>query len=625
MSGIAEDTRTGWRRIAPRVTELSVSLTVCVAVVTGVVAVLVSASAGTRNIALPVLVLGAGAMFGVGLVDVAHRRELRFARAVIVAGVLWSLSALTASTEPIAYSVGHVAIWLAILAVAYLVLSYPSGRLTGRTERALFTGGAVLTGLLFVPTALVGQFPHPTLWSPSTCASECPHNVFSLVASTPALVRDVVVPMREALAVALFVAIAVAAVRRAQSAEPPLGQLRAPIAAFAVLQAGVWAVYFPLRALAPSSGALSSVSWIFVLSLPAVALACATGRLYERLLAANVLGRMARNLEGRSSATDLRRALADALQDPSLRILYSVAGDSRAWVDESGSPVDLARAAADQRVIQITGGTWRIAVLYDDRASEDGALGLGAGSYAPAALENHHLTDELRRALDELAETRASRLTAERDTRQKIERDLHDGAQQRLVALRLKLGLAAATLEGRDPAGADALHALEADVDATIDEVRSLARGIYPPLLSRTGLREALRAAGRAAALPTMVSVPDDLGRYPAEIEATVYFSCLEAVQNAAKHAGGATGVTISVWAEDHKLSFEVRDDGAGFELATTPYGTGLSNLGDRLAAVDGTMEIQSAPGQGTVLTGTIPIGSKGSRAVRSPAAAPSR
>ncbi|MGO9958349.1 MAG: sensor histidine kinase [Solirubrobacteraceae bacterium] len=625
MSGIAEDARTGWRRTAPRLSEVSISLTVCLAIMTGVVTALQATVHGDGSIALPVVVLGAGTMFGVGLVDIAQGRELRFARGLLVAGTLWSVSALTASAEPVAFSIGHVSLWLAILAVDYLVLSYPTGRLAGATERDLFSAGALLIGLLFVPTALVGQFPHPTVWEPSTCSSGCPQNAFSLVGSTPAVVADVIVPLREVLAVVLFAAIAVAMVRRAQRAESPLGQLQAPIAAFAVLQVVVWAVYFPLRAAAPASSALWVVSWIFVLSFPAVAVACATGRLYQRIHVANVLDRMTRVFDAGSSLADLRCALADVLEDRTLRILYSFPGDSHVWVDESGSPVDLERAADAQRVLHLSSGKLRIAVLHDVGSAEDGDLVIRAGSRALAALEKHSLADELSRALRDLAETRASRLTAEQDTRQKIERDLHDGAQQRLVALRVKLGLAAATLGHRDPVGAEALHALEADVDATIDEVRALARGIYPPLLSRTGLRDALRDAARGAALPTTVCVQEDLGRYPAEIETTVYFSCSEALQNAAKHASEASGVTISVRREDHTLSFEVRDDGAGFDPGSTPYGTGLANTSDRLAAVGGRMAILSAPGQGTVLTGTIPITSNGVPAVKSPGAVPSR
>lgn len=602
MSGIAEYP-VGLRRSAVSVSEFSILLMVSLATVTGVVMALVSTPRSTQNIALPVFVFGAGAMFGLGLTDLARAREVRFARALIIAGVLWSLSALTASDEPVLYSLGHVSQWGVDLAIAYLLLSYPAGRLADRTSRALFAAGALLVGLLFLPTVLAGEFPHPSLWS--TCTSGCPHNTFSLGRSTPALVGDVVVPLREVLAVALFAAIAVAIIRRAVKAEPLLGQLYTPIAAFAVLQAVVFGLYFPLRAVAPASGALSVVSWIFVLSLPAAAVACSTGRLYRRIHAADALERIAAGLSASASAAEVRVVLADVLQDPSLRILHSFPGDPRAWVDESGGAAQLPRAAA-RRVTQVSSGKCRIALIHDARLSEDRALVLSAGSYALAALENHCLTDELHQSVGELAKTRARGLTAEQDTRQKIERDLHDGAQQHLVALRVKLGLAANRLAACDPAGAEVLHALEADVDATIDEVRSLARGIYPPLLARTGLRDALSAAGRSAAVPTTVHA-EHLRRYPAEIETTVYFSCSEALQNAAKHARASTDVTISVW-EDGDLHFEVRDDGAGFDLRTTPYGTGLSNLRDRLAAVGGSISLQSNPGQGTVVGGSIPL-----------------
>jgi signal transduction histidine kinase len=275
-------------------------------------------------------------------------------------------------------------------------------------------------------------------------------------------------------------------------------------------------------------------------------------------------------------------------------------------VDEEGSPVDLARSAGAQRLTRIDREGWRIALLHDASLLEDRALVLSAGSYALAALENQSLTQELRQSLDDLAVTRRGRLAAEQDARQKIERDLHDGAQQRLVALRLKLGLTAATLEGRDPIGAAALHDLESDVDATIDEVRLLAHGIYPPLLARTGLREALLAAARVATVPTVVHA-DHLDRFSPEIETTVYFSCSEALQNAGKHAPGSTEVTIWIW-QDEVLHFEVSDDGPGFDPRVTAYGTGLSNLRERIAAVGGTILIRTAVGHGTTVGGSIPV-----------------
>ena len=601
-AGVAQDALIGTGPARLLASEFAISLALSLVTVAGVGVALAHTPLDARSVSLPVFVAGAGVMFGLGLTDISRGGELRFGRALLGAGFLWSVSALTASHNPLAYSVGHVSQWFAVLAAAYLLLTYPSGRLRVGRQRTLFVCAVLLAGLLFLPTVLVGQFPHPSQWS--TCSSSCPRNVFSLRDATPAVVSHLVVPVRQVLVVILFAAIAAAVTQRARNARPLLGQFYAPLAVAAIGQVVLFAVYFPLRAAVPSSVVVTVAGWIFVLSIPTIGLVCGAGRLDRRVQTATALERMARSLGADANAVDVRLALARALKDPSLRILHSFPGDSHAWVDESGSPVQPADADPARNVTHISSGNWSIAIVHD--ASLADSLVHTTGSYVLARLEMSRLTDELRDSLRDLAESRASRLTAEQDARQKIERDLHDGAQQRLVALRVKLGLAASVLAERDLAGAEMLRALEADVDATIDEVRALARGIYPPLLARTGLRDALRSASRGAGLPTTVHA-NGLGRYGADIETTVYFACSEALQNAVKHARTATGVTISVW-QDDRLRFEVRDDGAGFDLPTTPYGTGLTNLSDRLAAVGGAITIQSAPGQGTLLAGTIPV-----------------
>ena len=403
-AGVADPQTAVRHRIASPISELSLLLAVCLITSAGVVVVLLSAPVTTKHIALPVFVLGAGAIFGVGLTDLARGGEHRYARAVIAAGALWSLSALSASNHSLAYSTGHVCQWLTNVAIAYLLLSYPNARLVQRADRVLFASAALLVGILFVPTALLGPLPHPSLWS--ACTSGCPHDAFS-VGSSPVPVRDAVVALRVVLAVALFVAIAVVVTRRARRAEPLLGQLYAPVAAFAMLQAALFAVWWPLRVVAPSSGAVSFVSWIFILTLPAVAVVCGTGPLYRRLRATTVLDRVARNLVGSTTVADVRIGLADALQDPSLRILHSIPGDVHAWVDEAGAPVTQPRDTSSAPVAEVSSGNWSIAIRHDPSLSEDRALVVSAGSYALAALENHRLTDELQQSVLALAESRA--------------------------------------------------------------------------------------------------------------------------------------------------------------------------------------------------------------------------
>jgi signal transduction histidine kinase len=287
-------------------------------------------------------------------------------------------------------------------------------------------------------------------------------------------------------------------------------------------------------------------------------------------------------------------------------MFHSFPGEHGGWVDESGAPVVLPGARADAAVTEVASGRWQIAIVHDPALAEHRALVQTAGAYALAALENDHLSGELRRSLDALAESRARASAVERRERQKLERDLHDGAQQRLVALRVKLALAAEQLSDDDPARAQVIRNLGDEVDATIDEVRSFARGVYPSVLTDIGLGEALRSAARSSALPTTVH-SDGLGRYPPDLETTVYFFCSEALQNANKHARGATQVTILLSA-GQELHFEVLDDGAGFDVQATPMGTGLRNLRDRLAAVGGAMTIRSTPDQGTSVQGSIPL-----------------
>jgi signal transduction histidine kinase len=212
----------------------------------------------------------------------------------------------------------------------------------------------------------------------------------------------------------------------------------------------------------------------------------------------------------------------------------------------------------------------------------------------------------VRRQAEELRVSRARIVAAADAERRRIERNLHDGAQQHLVALAVNLRLARDLAE-TDPVSAfGALDDLAADVKATITELRNLAHGIYPPLLSDSGLATALRSA--AARCPLDVSVhAEGAGRYPAEMEAAIYFCCLEALQNAAKHAP-TSHVTVRLWEESGSLSFEVTDDGAGFAVESTPPGHGFMNMGDRLGAIGGVLRWDSAPGAGTCIFGSAPL-----------------
>ena len=208
--------------------------------------------------------------------------------------------------------------------------------------------------------------------------------------------------------------------------------------------------------------------------------------------------------------------------------------------------------------------------------------------------------------IEDLRASRQRLVAAQDLERRKLERNIHDGAQQQLVALAVKLRLTEGLVE-RDPAKArEMLSQLQADTHDALEDLRDLARGIYPPLLADQGLSAALVAQARKAALPVTVEA-DGVGRLPQEVEAAIYFSCLEALQNVAKYAH-ASWATVRLSEGDGMVRFSVTDDGAGFDPEATGYGTGLQGIADRLASLDGAIDVVSAPGEGTSLRGRIPV-----------------
>jgi len=226
--------------------------------------------------------------------------------------------------------------------------------------------------------------------------------------------------------------------------------------------------------------------------------------------------------------------------------------------------------------------------LVDDLASQAGLV-----------LRNVKLIEELKASRQRL-------VAAQDEERRKLERNIHDGAQQQLVALQVRQRLAEQLVE-RDPVRVkEMLAQLQVDTGAALDDLRDLARGIYPPLLADRGLAAALEAQARKSSVPVAVEA-EGIERLPQEVEAAVYFSVLEALQNTAKYAE-ASSARVVLAREPDALRFEVADDGRGFDPAANGHGSGLQGISDRLGALDGAMEVESTPGAGTVIRGRIPV-----------------
>jgi signal transduction histidine kinase len=545
-----------------------------------------------------------GAPLAVGLYARRLPASRRFGDLLVIAGAGWFLASLSSSDGEVAYSVGRVAGWIVEVGLVYVVLAFPTGKL-GRLDRALVGAIALVVGLLYLPTVLlVEQYPLPSQLT--SCTSDCPDNAFMVLDAEPAFVEDALRPLREVLTVLIFALATLRLVWRMQHASHVLRRSLTPVLAVAGFRLAALGGGITARQLAPESHIADVLSWMIALALPALACAFLVGLVRWRLFIAGAIERLAARMRGHPGPEELRTALAEAFEDPTLDVVYWLEEPDGHWADSRGGAVELASFRPERAVTEAHDGDRRVAaIVHDNALAFDQGFVDAATSYAAITLDNHRLAVQTTALLSEVRSSRARIQAAADHERRRIEHDLHDGAQQRLVTIRIKLELAAEQAGERN--GAGMLRQLGSEVDEALDEVRSLARGIYPAALGARGLVEALRAAALRTALPSSV-LAAGVGRYSREIESAAYFFCLEAMQNADKHATGATAAVIEL-SENGALILEVRDDGAGFDVERADGGVGLLSMRDRLAAVGGRLSIISRPGHGTRVRAVIPLG----------------
>jgi signal transduction histidine kinase len=361
--------------------------------------------------------------------------------------------------------------------------------------------------------------------------------------------------------------------------------------------------FLVVRRISPASGVTTALGILWSLCVPAVAAAFLVGLLQRRLLVGSVLRRLSAEIRHHNDLRRLRGALGLALDDPSVDLLVA---DGTRWRDCDGRPVGIEQVAGRTTTVINDEGMPVAALVHDPSLRADEELVWAVGSLVVGALEQERLTAELQSSLGELEDSR-HRLAAAADLeRSRIERDLHDGAQQRLIKIRIELSLAEEQIRTDPEGAAEAVRTAGDDLEKALDELRSLAHGVYPSLLSDRGLEDALRSVAADSPLPVEFEVVG-VTRLPREIETAVYFTCVEALQNAIKHADGATRVWISLQ-QNHALRLAVRDDGAGFNTVVTDGGRGLRNMRDRVEAVGGRLAVEAAPGHGTIVRGSIPL-----------------
>jgi signal transduction histidine kinase len=540
----------------------------------------------------------------VGLYWLRRRPDSRFGPLLIVTGFIAGAPyILQSSSEPALFAIGVLWEGPIYLAALVLILTFPTGRLDGTAARAIFAVAAIAVAL---KSALVLMSPQlQGDGSISDCRLACPPNGLRLV-SDPSLAVELARAMRVTI-VLLALATIVLIVSRLVTGTPPRRRalaIGAPVAlAFLVSQA----VYQTTKLLEVQAGEFYPVAqWTIVGTRSSIWYGFLLALIAAELFAGRMLRRVVTESLRRPAPSELEAMLREPLGDPTMRLAFRQR-DADQWVDARGAPLESPEPASGRVLTVVQRDGWvAAAIVHDGQLAEEPELLRAAGAIVLLVQENAELEAGWKRSLHELQDSRRRIVAASEAERRKLERDLHDGAQQRLVSLRIRLAIASEHAVG-DPVAQSRLGELEGDLDEAIEELRDLAHGIFPSLLSDRGLLPALRAVGRRG--PRAIEVTGRrIGRYPPEIESAVYYCCLEALQNATKHAGAEARIVARLSADQQELRVEVSDDGPGFDVTRVNGGVGLRNMQDRLGAVRGRLTIISSPGNGTLITGVVPI-----------------
>lgn len=523
-----------------------------------------------------------------------RRPESRLGPLVAAVGFSYSVASLNASGSALPYTVGMV-VWAAVIVLlAYVYLCFPRGRLESALERgfvlALVVSTAVIWALILIlsPTLPIGG-------SFNDCGRHCPPNAFQIVSGHAATGTALTTAFNIVFTTSL-IGIAMLIFNKARSSTQRRRRVLAPLAAVFIASIVEFVVALFVMTAYPGTGeAFRMVDGALTLAVP---LAIMVGQLRGDGFAAMTLGRIAVRTGGRTiTPTEAQQVLRDILADSTL--LLALWDPERAeYVDVEGAPVELPREARTRSVTCVMRNDWPVAALIHDPALEASAEvveGLAATSLT--LLDNARLVEELRASRSRIVET------ADRE-RRRLERDLHDGAQQRLVALQVRLGLA------RELSGSvevsQQIDAAQRDAQAALDELRELARGIYSQTLQDLGPAAALRSL--VSSFSILVQVIDEgIGRWSPTIEGAIYFCVRESIQNATKHAGPGAKVTVTLGRHEDQICFTVNDDGAGMSPGQAAERMGIRDMRDRMEAVGGELGIVSAPGRGTSIRGAIP------------------
>jgi signal transduction histidine kinase len=546
-----------------------------------------------------------GVPISAGLYALRAPVNASFGVALLAIGFAWSLTALTESSLSVPYTIGRLSTWLTFPCVVYLLLAFPDGRIDKGLGRAILVSVVVIIVLLFFATApLVRAFPPKTLWG--TCTTDCPANAVFVLDAQPALLTKVIY-LREWLVEALWIALFVSMFQRWRAGSPLQRRAMGPAFLAGVVLGIAHYAHITARQLGVDADTVIALSSVWTFCIVLVCAGFLGGLVWRRMLLAQTLAHLAAALRAGDDRVHMRDAVATAMRDPTVQLLFRDTS-SGGWRDVQGRDVgSLAELAPDRAVTTLgVDGESEVAVIHHVALLDDSELLEGVGDTVLAGWRHERWTADLGRALIDLEESRRRIAEAADLERARIERDLHDGAQQRLIGLRIRLAFAEERLKTDPEAGIEVMQELAFEVEAALDELRALAHGVYPPVLTDRGIADALRSLAMHAPHPLHVAATG-VTRHPIEIESAIYFVCAEAAQNALKHARGTAGVSITLQQTRDRFRFEIRDDGQGFQ-ADRADGRGLCNMHDRMEAIGGQLAIESERGRGTRVVGCVAL-----------------
>lgn len=572
-----------------------------------IVAVLTSDHTSPKWLVLALLLVVGSSFTATGMYAWARRPDSWFGLQMSLVGLAWFLTSLTASNDDLLFTVGVLLGSLYAGVIIHALLGFPTGRLRSRGERVFVATVYLLVTVGPLLALLFTDVP-----------AKYPRNV--LLVSDNAQLSDVLDAVLRGGSLAAAVGATLLLVLRWTRATAPERRLLAPVLWCGAATTAGLAASLAGQLLNLPGGLLTVTDFAGLFIFASVPIAFVSGIVRSNLSRGQSVGRLVSRLgdaqSGRGAAS-LRDALAIALHDRSLAIAYWMPttgtpgigdpADGAAggrYVDAAGQPVALPQPGSGRSFTEVEREGRRVAaIVHDASLDEEPELVQAAGAAAALALENERLDAELRVQIAEVRASRSRLLEVVTQERRRIERDLHDGAQQRLVALALTLGIAENQVV-TDPEQAQALiREARDEARLALEELRELARGIHPAILTDRGLGPALEALASRAPLPVeLADVPRD--RLPAPVEGAAYFVVAEALANVAKYAQASHAEVVVQRVNGHAV-VEVRDDGVGG--ADPGGGSGLRGLEDRLAALDGRLAVFSPSGRGTTIRAEIP------------------